>query len=153
MTRTGLMMALALAALVPAARVDAQPPTQVATLGTASADADLPYDAAGRRDPFRPPRAQQDAGQITPLQRFDLGQLKLVAVIYDTQTPRAVVEDEAGLGYIVKVGTPMGTNNGAVRTIEKGRVIVSEQAADMYGEAQSSEVVMELAAGDERGKK
>jgi type IV pilus assembly protein PilP len=152
MTRTRMVVAaLALTTLIPAARAGAQPPAQVAA--RAPVDADLPYDATGRRDPFRPPRAQQDAGEITPLQRFDLGQLKLVAIIYDTQTPRAVVEDESGLGYIVKIGTPIGTNNGAVRAIEKGRVLVREQGEDLYGETQSSEVVMELAAGDERGKK
>jgi len=150
--RTGMVVAgLALAALVPAGPARAQQPARVAALAGVGADA--PYDATGRRDPFRPPRAQQDAGQITPLQRFDLGQLKLVAVIYDTQTPRAVVEDEAGLGYIVKVGTPIGANNGAVRAIEKGRVVVRERAEDMYGESQPSEVVMEIAAGDERGSK
>ena len=59
-----------------------------------------------------------DVYELTPLQRFQLGQLKLVAVIYDTRYPRAVVEDEAGLGYILQIGTPIGPNNGAVKAIE-----------------------------------
>ena len=64
---------------------------------------DAPYDPLGRRDPFRPPRvgAAPGAEGRTPLQRYDVGQLRLVAVIYDTRDPRAVVEDDQGLGYIV----------------------------------------------------
>lgn len=116
-------------------------------------EGDVPYAAAGRRDPFRPPRASAGAlDATTPLQRFELGQLRLVAVIYDTAMPRAVVEDEAGLGYIVKVGTPIGPNGGAVHAIERGRVVVHEDSQDYYGETQASEVVLELDGGDERGK-
>jgi type IV pilus assembly protein PilP len=89
---------------------------------------------------------------VTPLQRYEIGQLRLVAVIYDTNTPRAVVEDDAGLGYIIRVGTPIGPNGGQVRAIERGRVLVREESADFYGESQTAEVVLELTSG-ERGKR
>ncbi|HJQ83585.1 MAG TPA: pilus assembly protein PilP [Candidatus Binatia bacterium] len=114
---------------------------------------DVPYDAAGRRDPFRPPRvgAGQTGEPRTPLQRYEIGQLRLVAVIYDTNDPRAVVEDDQKLGYIVKVGTPIGPNGGQVRAIERGRVLISEQAVDYYGERRENEVTMELRTA-ERGK-
>lgn len=119
------------------------------------------YQAVGRRDPFRPPRVTAGVSDTqTPLQRYEIGQLRLVAIIYNTQEPRAVVEDDAGLGYIVKVGTPIGTNGGAVRAIEKGRVLVREDSEDFYGESQASEVVLELTggnvgrpAGSERGRR
>jgi type IV pilus assembly protein PilP len=113
---------------------------------------DAIYDATGRRDPFRPPRASQTTafGEArTPLQRYDLGQLRLVAIIYN-QNPTAVVEDDAGLGYIVRVGTPIGANGGSVKAIEQGKVRVVEEAVDFYGDRQTSEVVMEL-ADEERG--
>ena len=116
---------------------------------------DLPYDSAGRRDPFRPPRFsipnQRTGEPRTPLQRYDLGQLRLVAIIYNTREPRAVVEDDEGLGYIVHAGTPIGSNGGAVRTIERGRVVIQEDAVDFYGERRVNEVVMELRTA-ERGK-
>ena len=118
-------------------------------------DGDKPYDPAGRRDPFRPPRANSTTAQgevRTPLQRYDIGQLKLVAVIYNANEPRAVVEDDAGLGYIVRVGTPIGSNGGSVKAIEHGKVRVQEEAIDFYGDRQTSEAVMELAA-EERGKR
>ena len=114
---------------------------------------DIPYDPAGRRDPFRPPRAgtAQTGEPRTPLQRYEIGQLKLVAIIYETREPRAVVEDDQKLGYIVKVGTPIGPNGGVVRAIERGRVVITEQAADYYGERRENEVTMELRTA-ERGK-
>jgi type IV pilus assembly protein PilP len=139
----------------------AAPPTGPVTApvrgdtGRAPAANDAVYDPTGKRDPFRPPRSNQTtlAGEArTPLQRYDIGQLRLVAVIYDASTPRAVVEDDAGLGYIVRVGTPIGANNGAVKAIERGKVRVEEESIDFYGDRQTSEVVMELAT-DERGKR
>jgi len=120
-----------------------------------TAQPEAAYDATGRRDPFRPPRVSQQtaSGEArTPLQKYDLGQLKLVAVIYEAQSPRAVVEDDAGLGYIVRVGTPIGVNGGAVKTIERGKMRVEEESIDFYGDRQTSEVVLELAA-EERGKR
>ncbi len=116
---------------------------------------DLPFDPVGRRDPFRPPRASaatHTGEPRTPLQRYEIGQLRLVAVIYDTTEPRAVVEDDAGLGYIVKVGTPIGPNGGQVRMIERGRVQIREDSVDFYGESHPSSVVMELRTAD-RGKR
>lgn len=108
---------------------------------------DRPFDPTGRRDPFRPPRATvatRSGEPPTPLQRYEIGQLKLVAIIYDTMQPRAVVEDDQGLGYIVRVGTAIGANGGRVRDIERGRVLIEEDSVDFYGESHLSNVVMEL---------
>ena len=146
----GLLVALA------ALPVSAEPPPASDT-AVASVDpsGDVPYDATGRRDPFRPPRvgaAPRAAGEPrTPLQRYEIGQLHLVAIIYETLEPRAVVEDDQGLGYIVKVGTPIGPSGGVVRAIERGRVLITEQSIDYYGEQRLNEVTMELRTA-ERGK-
>ena len=132
----------------PAAKTD-----EVKVARAVEPSGDVPYDPAGRRDPFRPPRAgsAQSGEPRTPLQRYEIGQLKLVAIIYETRDPRAVVEDDQKLGYIVKVGTPIGPNGGVVRAIERGRVVITEQAADYYGERRENEVTMELRTA-ERGK-
>jgi type IV pilus assembly protein PilP len=151
MSAAAWLLAIGTAAAEPPAAPAADQPAPT----RAPAAADAVYDSTGRRDPFRPPRVNQTtlAGEArTPLQRYDLGQLKLVAVIYDAEKPTAVVEDDAGLGYIVKVGTPIGANGGAVKSIEKGTVRVEEESIDFYGDRQTSVVVMELAA-DERGKR
>jgi type IV pilus assembly protein PilP len=126
----------------------------VVTVATDPA-ADTPYDPSGRRDPFRAPRAAAatPTGEPqTPLERYQIGQLRLVAVIYDTHEPRAVVEDGEGLGYIVRLGTPIGPNGGTVRNIERGRVLIQEDAVDFYGERHPSDVVMELRTA-ERGRR
>jgi type IV pilus assembly protein PilP len=147
---------VAAALLLAAATVSAEPPTtRPAVSRRPDPVGDAIYDPTGRRDPFRPPRVNQTtaSGEVrSPLQRYDIGQLKLVAVIYNANEPRAVVEDDAGLGYIVKVGTPIGVNGGAVKAIERGKVRVAEESIDFYGERQTSEVVMELAT-EERGKR
>jgi type IV pilus assembly protein PilP len=154
MKRTTWLVGAALLLTSSAAAVET--PTPNDPVGKAgSPEADLAYDATGRRDPFRPPRANQQSltGEArTPLQRYDIGQLKLVAIIYNAANPTAVVEDDAGLGYIVRVGTPIGANGGAVKAIEQGKLRVQEESIDFYGDRQTSEVVMELAA-DERGKR
>jgi type IV pilus assembly protein PilP len=138
----GLLMAVALQATARAG--DARSPDTA--IARAVEPADTRYDPTGRRDPFRPPGAGAGhAGEPrTPLQRYEIGQLKLVAIIYDTRDPRAVVEDEQGLGYIVKVGTPIGPNGGQVRAIQRGRVTITEESTDYYGEPRVNEVAMEL---------
>jgi type IV pilus assembly protein PilP len=131
-------------AAIPAAPAAGTPPQ--GTVASLPAD-DKPFDPTGRRDPFRPPRASavtRSGEPPTPLQRYEIGQLKLVAIIYDTVQPRAVVEDDQGLGYIVRVGTAIGANGGRVRDIEKGRVLIEEDSVDFYGESHLSNVVMEL---------
>lgn len=122
-------------------------PAPAGKLIAALPEDDRPFDPTGRRDPFRPPRASavtRTGEPVTPLQRYEIGQLKLVAIIYDTTQPRAVVEDDQGLGYIVRVGTAIGANGGRVRDIERGRVLIEEDSVDFYGESHLSNVVMEL---------
>ena len=148
----GLMVALALGATL-AFGEEPVPPAANEVARAVEPAGDVPYDSTGRRDPFRPPRvgAVLSGEPRTPLQRYEIGQLKLVAVIYETREPRAVVEDDQGLGYIVKVGTPIGPNGGQVRAIERGRVVVTEQSVDYYGQQRENEVTMELRTA-ERGK-
>jgi type IV pilus assembly protein PilP len=155
-SRCGLLGAVALALfpvrIAPTVRAAEPPENEVARAVEPAGD--IPYDATGRRDPFRPPRAPAPhaaAEARTPLQRYEITQLRLVAVIYDTKEPRAVVEDDQGLGYIVRVGTPIGPNGGQVRGIEKGRVLITEDSVDYYGEHRENQVTMELRT-TERGK-
>jgi len=110
-----------------------------------------------RRDPFRPPRSvseDADGNMKSPLERYELGQLRLTAVIYGGSEPRAVVEDDSGLGYIVKVGTRIGPNGGKVAGIDRGRLTVREDYVDFYGEHRPTDVTLELKVAErERGKR
>jgi Tfp pilus assembly protein PilP len=44
-----------------------------------------------------------------------------------------MVEDAAGIGYTIGVGTAIGNARGIVKAIEPDRVIVEEQFSDFYG--------------------
>jgi len=99
-----------------------------------------------RRDPFRPftldlrPEAHVP---VTPLQRYELGQLTVVGTVWDMSPPRAMVEDSFGMGYIITLGTPIGRNGGIVTAIEPQRVLVEERVLDFYGREQINRIVME----------
>jgi type IV pilus assembly protein PilP len=81
-----------------------------------------------------------------------LSQLRLVAIVSDQRDPRetrAVVEDSSGLGYIIRVGTPIGRNSGRVTAIERKRVVVEEWPGNVFGERRRIVTVKELDAGEE----
>ncbi|MBI2998511.1 MAG: pilus assembly protein PilP, partial [Deltaproteobacteria bacterium] len=83
---------------------------------------------------------------LSPLERFELGQLKLVGIVWDIKEPRAMVEDGLGLGYIVKVGTPIGPNEGKVKAIKPREIVIGETYTDFFGARKSRQVSMTLPA-------
>lgn len=107
------------------------------------------YDVAAHRDPFTPPRLGAAINARTPLENYQIGQLKLVGVVAQSaEGYRAMVEDSAGLGYIITTGTPIGSSGGVVRSIEPRRVVIEESTRDFYGDVKAKEVVMELPQED-----
>jgi Tfp pilus assembly protein PilP len=101
------------------------------------------------RDPFRPSTLRTRVNtrvreNLSPLERFDLGQLKIVGIVWDIKEPRAMIEDAAGLGYVVKIGTPIGSNDGKVKAIRRDHVIVEESYEDAYGARKRRDVSMKL---------
>jgi type IV pilus assembly protein PilP len=85
------------------------------------------------------------------LQRYEIGQLRLVGLVFDLAPPRAMVEDSSGLGFIVTPGTAIGPNGGVVTAIRPRQVVVEEWQTDVIGEKHKKEFVLELPA-DERRK-
>ena len=101
------------------------------------------YNPKGKVDPFEPlfkkPTVALKKSKVkrrtprTPLERIDISQLKLVAIVLASSGNRALVEESSGKGYVVKKGTYMGTNSGKVVKIEKNKVIVAEEYEDYRG--------------------
>jgi Tfp pilus assembly protein PilP len=98
--------------------------------------------SAETRDPFSPPAS---APAVTPLERLDLDQLRLVALAHEARAARALLEDAAGIGYIVAVGTRVGRRGGVVVAIERRSLRIREPDGD-------DDIVLALTGAAETGR-
>ncbi|MBE0606227.1 MAG: pilus assembly protein PilP [Deltaproteobacteria bacterium] len=109
------------------------------------------YDPRGKRDPFvsfikveQHKKAGTDTTALPPLQRYDLGELKFVGVIWTKTGARALVEDAEGKGYSVTVGTRIGRSGGVVSRITGKEILVREEFVGNRGEKISRESGIKL---------
>ncbi|MEE9549243.1 MAG: pilus assembly protein PilP [Candidatus Binatia bacterium] len=114
------------------------------------------YSALGKRDPFRPMGFGISAAKVpshcreenlSPLQQVNLSQLKLVGIVWKIDEPKAMVEDSTGLGYVIKLGTPIGDcqYDGKVKAIRRGEVVIEKKIHDpLFGTSKAREVNMKL---------
>jgi type IV pilus assembly protein PilP len=108
------------------------------------------YDPAGRRDPFvsfiktETEKLKVDYSALPPLQRYELGELKYVGVIWEKKGPRALVEDAEGKGYTVRVGTRIGRNGGVVTRISDSEITVKEEIPGYQGKMVTRESTLQL---------
>lgn len=115
------------------------------------------YNPAGKPDPFKPfiqltPVRRGSGGPLTPLQKFDVSQLKLVAIISTPEGNIALVEDATGKGYFLKKGTLVGKNDGKVTKILKDKVIIEEVYQDVLGRTKTNEISLSLHKVEEGGE-
>lgn len=115
------------------------------------------YNPEGKPDPFKPflqltPIKVVRKTPLTPLQKYDISQLKLVAIINTPEGNIAMVEDSAGKGYFLKKGTEIGKNDGKVKAILNDRVVVEEFYQDVLGKIKSSEISLFLHKAEEGGE-
>jgi type IV pilus assembly protein PilP len=116
--------------------------------GLVASGGEYSYDATNKRDPFRSYVLEQamkkTAHERGPLEQFDLSQLTLVAVVWDTDRRRALVTDPSGRGYVVQEGTPIGKNDGEVIRISDNTLMVKETYVDYLGAATTKEIEMRI---------
>ncbi len=79
-----------------------------------------------------------------PLQKYELEQLKLVAVMWGMNGSFAMLEAPDGKGYSVKKGDLIGTRDGKVKRIDKDQVVIEERFTDVGGELSTSEFIIKL---------
>jgi len=101
------------------------------------------YKIEGKIDPFTSifragssvPADKNEKKRIplSPIEKVDLSQLKLVGIIFASSGNKALVEDASGKGFTIKKGTHIGINSGRVIKILKGRVVVEEKAESILG--------------------
>jgi len=70
---------------------------------------------------------------VTPLEKYDLSQLKLTGIIHSPSGDRALVEESSGRGYVVTIGTYIGIHSGKVSEIAFDRIIIEEEGEDSLG--------------------
>ncbi|MBI5068474.1 MAG: pilus assembly protein PilP [Deltaproteobacteria bacterium] len=160
MSRTLLLLsALALAAACggpskPPPRAPEAPKTAPAAAAAASDKPVAPewtYTSVGKRDPFRSFLAEIEVtGQGGPnrcptaLGRFEIEQLRLVAVITGLDDPVAMVQAPTGVGYSIRRGACIGKNGGTVAAVRSGEVVVSEWAVRADGSRDRTQTIMKL---------
>ena len=115
--------------------------------GYAAAEQDYFYDPRGKRDPFRSFQ-YLDGGskkkEFGPLGDFEVGQLELSAVIWDSTNPRALILDPGGRSYIIREGAAIGKNNGQVIHIGDNLVLVKETYENFAGERTTKDVELRI---------
>lgn len=116
------------------AAIDSEEPEDLESF---EVEEDKLYSGNNKIDPFLPLIKSDSTGPDdedgdkkrvpqTPLERFDLGQLKLSAVVETSDGNSAVIVESSGRGYVVKVGAYVGLNGGQVTEIKNDRVIIEE---------------------------
>ena len=117
------------------------PEAKAAEAQAKKAEPVAPYDSRGKRDPFvsfikveERKRVGIDTKALPPLQRYDLGELKFVGVIWTKKGARGLVEDGEGKGYSVMVGTRIGRSGGVVSRITGKEILVKEEFVGNRGE-------------------
>jgi hypothetical protein len=110
-------------------------------------EAKLPKAERPERVKTAPPPSVQSRAPLkekeispTPLQKYDISQLKLVSIIASAEGNIGLVEDSTGKGYFVKRGTLIGKNDGKVSKVLKDRVIVEEVYNDSSGQRKVNEI-------------
>jgi type IV pilus assembly protein PilP len=86
------------------------------------------------------------------LEKYEISQLKLVAIISTPEGNVALIEDSAGKGYFLKRGTGIGKNDGRVTKILKDKVVIEETYQDILGQTRINEISLYLHQLEEGGE-
>lgn len=124
--------------------------SSVQTLSTAQQ-----FDFSKRKDPFKPlviaqQKQPQPVGSLRepakgalPIHSYEISQFKLIGIALG-KDGRAMVTDPEGKGYVLKVGTTIGRNNGTVTAITSAGVTVQEQYVDDNGKRHTTKAHITL---------
>ena len=128
------------------------------------------YTSEGKRDPFRSlilgmkemvkleeerKRIEEEEEEkrfveerekipFTPLQRFDLASIKVVAIIWGDIGRYAMVEAPDGKGYTIRKGTYIGKSRGIIRKITNETITVEEKYKDVDKKVKTRIVELKL---------
>jgi type IV pilus assembly protein PilP len=89
------------------------------------------YDGKNRRDPFQPfaeyrPVDTQSAQMLSAMQRYEVEQFKLIAIMWDIHEPKAMFLDPERQVHVAGRDESIGKRNGYIATIREGEIVVVE---------------------------
>ncbi len=129
------------------AKVD-EAPAEGAEQGFSGGERGYVYDPIDKRDPFRSfilDRLNEiDSSAKGPLEQFDLSQLSVNGIVWETNQQRALIMDPSGHGYIIEEGDVIGKNDGRVVAIDDNVVVVREAYVDFHGDKTTKEIEMHV---------
>lgn len=106
------------------------------------------YNAQGRRDPFRSilitTETTRKIDVLPPLQRTEIAEMRLIGIVWGSLGYSAMIQTPDGKGYTIRMGIPIGPNNGVVKKITERNLMVEEKFTDIFGEKKTREIVMDL---------
>ncbi len=80
----------------------------------------------------------------TPLQKYEIEHLRLVAVMWGADGAYAMVEAPDGKGFSIRKGDLIGNKSGKVKRIDKDQVVVEERFTGAGGEVTANEFSLKL---------
>jgi type IV pilus assembly protein PilP len=107
------------------------------------------YEPKGRRDPFtslvedvkaKPARKKG----ASPVEGFDVDEIKLIAIAWDSQQYFALVTLPDNKSYTIRKGMTLGLYGGRVREITRDTVIITEQIKDYKGQLKTKDTILKL---------
>jgi type IV pilus assembly protein PilP len=131
------------------------------------------YNAEGKTDPFEPfinvqkeekEKKEGKAGAasasftkaknlqfLSPLERYDIGTFRLVAIGGSNGKRVAIVEDSKGKSFSLYRNSKIGMNEGRVINILDDQVIIMEEVMDATGKITPGRVILKLMKDDIEG--
>ena len=113
------------------------------------------YSPVGKRDPFRPPSTNSQTrgvAALSPLERFNIEQLQLRAILRTGGKGSAMFEDPDGKTHIIFEGQNIGRERATVSRILNSEVILTEKTFNYLGQENLYEKVISLPKGEEAGE-
>jgi type IV pilus assembly protein PilP len=109
------------------------------------------YKSLGNRDPFRSLIQTAEGTETsaidvarTPLESYNVSQLRLIAVVIAADASYALVILPDGKSYTVKMGMNLGLHDGVVTEIRSDEIVVEEAIKDHKGNLKLKEVYLKL---------
>ena len=107
------------------------------------------YSAVGKRDPFRSyfgdiKAIEQDREPVSELQKYDITDLTITAIVWGITEPRAIVVTPERKSIIVKRGSFIGKNWGKVSALFPDKIEVTEVYKDPLGRKILNKLYLEL---------